>query len=314
MRVVVVGSFNTDLVVRCSRLPVPGETILGGEFQQFAGGKGANQAVAAARAGAQVTFIGARGRDDLGKRALATLRAEGIDTRHFIEKPGLPSGVALIMVGGKTRENLIAVAKSANDALTADDVLAAESSIRRAGVVVAQLEVPLAAVTAAAGLAKKHGVPFVLNPAPARPLPASLLHMVHTLMPNEEEAAQLARSWPHKSSVGKAPAAVAKKVGSDAIQSAAALLQQGCANVVITLGAKGALVATAGGAMHHIAAPRVKPVDTVGAGDCFTAWLAVGIGEGLSPTDAAVRAARAAAIAVTRPGAQAGMPRLSELS
>ena len=263
MRVVVVGSFNTDLVARCSRLPVPGETILGGEFQQFGGGKGANQAVAAARAGARVTFIGARGRDDLGKLALATLRAERIDTRHFIEKPGHPSGVALIMVGGKSRENLIAVAKSANDALTAADVFASESTIRRADVVVAQLEVPLAAVTAAAELAKKHRVPFVLNPAPARPLPASLLRMVHALVPNEEEAAQLARLTPGRSPAGKAPSAVLKRVGRGAIQSALALLKRGCANVVITLGAKGALVAAADGRIHHVPTPRVKPVDTV---------------------------------------------------
>ena len=311
MRVVVVGSFNTDLVVRCSRLPAPGETVLGGEFQQFGGGKGANQAVAAARAGAQVTFIGARGRDDLGKRALATLRTEGINTRHFIEKPGHPSGVALIMVGGKTRENAIAVAKSANDALTPADVRAAEAAMRKAAVVVAQLEVPLPAVIAAAELAEKHGVPFVLNPAPARPLPKSLLRRVHTLVPNEEEAAQLAQTSRVPQSVKETRLQTA---GAKAAQSAATLIGIGCQNVVITLGAKGALVASATGRLHHIPAPRVKPVDTVGAGDCFTAWLAVGIGEELPLIDAAARAAAASAIAVTRPGAQAGMPLLAELS
>jgi ribokinase len=311
MRVVVVGSFNTDLVVRCSRLPAPGETILGGEFQQFAGGKGANQAVAAARAGAQVTFVGARGRDDLGRRSRATLRAEGVDTRYFVEKEGHPSGVALIMVGGKTRENAIAVAKSANDALTPADVRAAEAVIRRAAVVIAQLEVPLPAVIAAAELAKKHGVPFILNPAPARPVPKSLLRKVHILVPNAKEAAQLARTALAGKSTRKAPA---KSVGAKAAQSAHALLELGCESVVITLGAKGALVANTTSGMHHIPAPRVKPVDTVGAGDCFTAWLAVGIGEGLPLIEAAARAASAAAIAVTRQGAQAGMPRLAELS
>jgi ribokinase len=264
-RIVVVGSSNTDLVLNCDRLPKPGETLLGGEFQQFAGGKGANQAVAAARAGARVTFIGAHGNDDFGHAAKAGLKREGIDVRQFRQVTGISSGIALILIGGRDRQNLIAVAKSANDRLP-------DFRIPKADVVVAQLEVPLPAVIDAARQADAAGIPFILNPAPARKLPAALLHLVHTLVPNEHEYELLGRPR--------------------------------CRQVVVTLGAKGAQIV--GGPL--IRAPKVKPVDTVGAGDCFTAWLAVGIAERLPLDKAVQRACRAAAIAVTRPGAQAGMP------
>ena len=267
---IVVGSSNTDLVIQCPRLPQPGETLLGGEFARFAGGKGANQAVAAARAGARVTFIGAHGNDDFGRTAKAGLRREGIEVRYFRERRTAPSGVALILVGGRDRQNLIAVAHSANDTLSAADVRAARSIFQRADAVIAQLEVPLAAVLAAAELAAAAGIPFILNPAPARKLPAKLLHLVDTLTPNESEV---------------------KVVGT------------GARRTVITLGARGVLLGK-----QRIPAPKVKPVDTVGAGDCFTAWLAVGIAEGLPLEVAARRAVRAASIAVTRPGAQPGMP------
>ena len=295
VHLVVIGSSNTDLVLNCDRLPGPGETLLGGEFSQCAGGKGANQAVAAARAGAKVTFVGAHGNDDFGKRARAGLRHEGVDVRFFRAKTKVSSGVALILIGGKNRENMIAVARSANDALTPDDVLAAKAAIARSGVVLAQLEIPLAVVTAAARLAAQEGVPFILNPAPARPLPRALFKLIHTLVPNEHEAALLAgpsRQNPR--------------------ESALRLRKMGCRQVVITLGARGVLLADEAG-IRTIAAPRVRPVDTVGAGDCFTAWLGLGLAEGLSLDDAAARAVRAAALAVTRPGAQAGMPHRREI-
>ena len=267
---IVVGSSNTDLVIQCDRLPQPGETLLGGEFARFAGGKGANQAVAAARAGARVTFIGAHGNDDFGRAAKAGLRREGIDVRYFRERRHVPSGVALILVGGRDRQNQIAVARSANDTLSAADVRAARQVFRQADAVVAQLEISLAAVQAAAELAAAAGIPYILNPAPAQKLPTKLLRLVDTLTPNEHEVGV----------VGK-----------------------GARRTVVTLGSCGVLIGT-----QRIPAPKVKPVDTVGAGDCFTAWLAVGIAEGLSLEDAACRAVRAASIAVTRPGAQPGMP------
>jgi ribokinase len=311
MRVVVVGSSNTDLVIETPRLPLPGETVLGGEFRQFAGGKGANQAVAAARAGAEVTFVGARGDDDFGRAAAALLKADGVNTKFFTVKAGVPSGVALIFVGGKQGENCIAVARSANDALSEADVLAAESAFRKADVIVAQLEVPLAAVMTAARLAAKHRVPFVLNPAPARKLPSSLLRLVHIIVPNRMEAAQIASGSALRSPIAGVPATFASRETA-AIRSAQRLVAAGCANVALTLGANGVLLAGRTG-LQWIKAPRVKPVDTVGAGDCFTAWLAVGLAEKLDVPSAAERACRAAAIAVTRRGAQAGMPRRAEL-
>jgi len=285
---VVVGSSNTDLVLGCERLPRPGETLLGGDFHQFHGGKGANQAVAAARAGAQVSFIGVRGDDDFGTRAEAALRREKIETRRFRVAPKTTSGVALILVGGRDRENIIGVARSANDLLSRADIARARLDFRRAAGVIAQLEVPLAAVQAAARLAAEFDVPFFLNPAPARVLPSSLLRQVHTLTPNETEAFFLTRE--------KDPARAGKK-----------LLQLGCRQVVITLGAKGALLVDRTGA-YPFSAPKVRPVDTVGAGDCFSGWLAAGLAEKL-PLDQAIRRALAAAsLSVTRPGAQNGMP------
>jgi len=287
-RLIVIGSSNTDLVLNCERLPGPGETLLGGEFAQFAGGKGANQAVAAARAGAKVAFVGAHGADDFGRRAKAGLHGEGIDVRFFREKRKVSSGIALILVGGKERENMIAVARSANDALVPADLQAAAFSTARA--VIVQLEIPLSTVLAAARAAAKKGIPFILNPAPARKLPRALLRLVHTLVPNEHEAALLAGTPP-----------------GHPRDAALRLLNLGCRQVVVTLGARGVLLAGEGG-FREIPAPRVKPVDTVGAGDCFTAWLGVGMAEGLSLDAAAERAVRAASLAVTRRGAQAGMP------
>ena len=291
--IIIVGSSNTDLVLTFAQLPKPGETQLGGDFQRFPGGKGANQAVAAARAGAQVTFIGSRGRDDFGRAAAASLQREKINVRHFTEIPGAPSGVALILLGGKSRENLIGVARSANDLLQPKHLQAARTEFTRTEIVVAQLETPLATVIHAAELAKKSGVPFLLNPAPAQPLPGKLLKLVHTLTPNEHEATLLTGE-------------------TDPAKAGVKLLKAGCQQVVITLGAKGALLVDARGA-KHFRAPKVKPVDTVGAGDCFTGWLAVGIAEGLAIESAIERALRAASLSVTRRGAQPSMPYRQEI-
>jgi ribokinase len=267
--------------------------LLGGEFARHAGGKGANQAVAAARAGARVSFVGRHGDDDFGRAAKTGLRREGIDVRHFRECAGASSGVALILLGGRSRENLIAVARSANDQLSAEDVRAAAAEIARADAVLCQLEVPLAVVEATARIAAEHGVPFLLNPAPARPLTARLLRRVHTLTPNETEAQFLTGL--------DQPAAAARD-----------LRDRGCRNVVVTCGARGAWIC-AEDEEGWVRAPRVKPVDTVGAGDCFSAWLAVGIAGGLGLKAATDCAVVAAARAVTRSGAQAGMPTRAEI-
>jgi ribokinase len=201
--------------------------------------------------------------------------------------------VALIVIGGRSRENLIAVAHSANDLLAAADVEAASRLFAGADAVLCQLEVPLAAVEATARLAAQHRVPFVLNPAPAKKIPARLLRMVHTLTPNETEAAVLTGS-------------------SDPATAARILQKRGCARVVVTIGPRGAWVCSEEWE-GLIPAPRVKPVDTVGAGDCFSAWLALGIAEGISIQSAVERAVRAASISVTRHGSQSGMPCRAEL-
>jgi ribokinase len=292
-RILLLGSSNTDLVIVCERLPRPGETLLGGSFQRSAGGKGANQAVAAARAGAHVIFVGARGEDDFGAAAATGLRREKIDIRHFKVHEGVSSGVALILLGGKSRENLIAVARSANDLLSSEAVRDVRSELSKSDVIVTQLEIPLTAVKEAASLASEARKPFLLNPAPARALPKSLLRLVHTLTPNEHEAAILTGE--------QSPERAGEK-----------LLKTGCRNVVITLGAKGAMLVDGLG-IRRFPAPKVKPVDTVGAGDCFTGWLATGIAESMTMEQAVERAVRAAGISITRPGAQDAMPRRDEV-
>lgn len=249
--------------------------------------------MAAARAGARVTFVGARGRDDFGRAAADSLKREKIDIRYFVEFPQATSGVALILLGGKSRENMIAVARSANDVLTPRHLQSAREEFNRAQVVVAQLEIPLDAVIRAAEMAQAAHVPFLLNPAPARPLPKKLLKLVHTLTPNEHEAALLTGE-------------------TDPAKAGAKLLKGGCKQVVITLGAQGALLVDARGA-KHFRAPKVKPVDTVGAGDCFTGWLAAGMAEGLAIESSIERALRAASLSVTRAGAQPSMPHRREI-
>lgn len=290
--IVVVGSANTDMVVRVPRIPRPGETVLGGRFFMAAGGKGANQAVAAARLGARVTFVGRLGRDMFGRQTEENLRREGIDTTHLIWDAETSSGVALIMVS-EDGENSIAVAPGANGALTPADVERAERAIAGASVVLLQLEVPLDAVQRAAELAARHGVRTVLNPAPAAPLPDDLLRRVDLMTPNEHEARLL--SGPHAGVVDGAEAA------------AQALLTRGVRAVAMTLGRRGALVAEAG-RMELVPSFKVNPVDTTGAGDAFNGALAVMWGQGRPLVDAVRYANAVAALATTVMGAQPSMP------
>lgn len=297
-RIVVVGSANTDLVVRCPRIPQPGETVLGGDLLQAPGGKGANQAVAAARLGAAVTFVARLGADAFGAAARAGYARDGIDTAHCHADPSAPSGVALILVDG-TGENAIAVASGANARLSTADVDAAAAAIRAADLLLLQLEVPLATVTHAARIARAAGVPVLLDPAPvpAEGLPDELFALVGILKPNEAEAARL---------TGTAP-------GDEAAAAAAAraLLARGPHLVVVTRGAAGAIVADRGGAVAVPPFP-VAAVDTTAAGDAFTAALAVGLAERLPPAEAARRAAAAGALAATRAGAQPSLPSRTE--
>ena len=297
-RILVVGSSNTDMIIRLERIPRPGETVLGGEFLTAAGGKGANQAVAAARAGAAVTFVARVGRDDLGDRALAGLRRDRIGVNRVVRDPAAPSGVALIFVG-RDGANSIAVAAGANGRLTAGDVERAESAFASASVLLLQLEIPLVAVEAAVALAARAGVRVILNPAPAQRLPRKLLRQVDILTPNETEAEGLTGIRVHDdASAGRA---------------VKALRQQGVGVVILTLGARGACVAT-GDTSTIVRGFKVKPVDTVAAGDVFNGALAVALAEGQLLPDAVRFAHAAAAISVTRPGAQPSAPTRAEIN
>lgn len=295
--VVVVGSLNMDLVVRAPRIPAPGETLLGGEFHTVPGGKGANQAVAAARLGARVSMVGRLGADDFATQLLANLEADGIDHSAVIQDASTTTGVALIVVADDG-QNSIVVASGANMQVTPDDVDAAAETIAAANVLLLQLEIPLDAVQRAAEIAHEHGVPVVLNPAPARDLPADLLSRVDVLIPNESETALLT--------------GLPVDTGAELEAAARALLDRGISTAILTLGARGAMLAT-GSEVEIIPTFKVQPVDTTAAGDAFVAGFSVALAEG-KPVAEAVRWGNAAgALAATRLGAQTSLPRRAEL-
>lgn len=299
-RVLVLGSSGYDLTIRLPRLPRPGETLLGGELQTGPGGKGANAAVAARRAGAEVVFLTAFGDDDFGRRLVAHDRAEGLDLSHAKTVPGLANQVALIFVGGDG-QNLIGVAPGASAHLGPDDIDRLPADLFRPGdVLLACLEVPLAAVARGLARATAAGMTTVLNPAPADRaiLDGDLLSGVGVLTPNQEEALALT--------------GVSISTRDDAARAAAALRGRGVRDVVITLGALGALVLS-GDRVQHVPAPEVDAVDTVGAGDAFNGALAVALAEGRSLVEAATWACAAGGLAVTRPGAQGGLPTREEI-
>jgi len=294
--IVVVGSINIDLVVKTDRLPLPGETLLGGHFQTHHGGKGANQAVAAARLGHPVSMIGRVGDDAFAKEFLDGLREAGVDHSAVAVSPG-SSGVAVILVAA-SGENSIVVDSGANALVTPADLDANIETIRSAGIVLAQLEIPLETMIHLAEICSRESVPLMLDPAPARnDLPAELLKNVAWFTPNETEAA----AYTHLSPNAENPA------------TAKALFDQGISGIVLKLGARGAYLATATGQTSAIAPFPVKAVDTTAAGDCFNGAFAVALLSGSSPEESARFAAAAAAISVTRAGAQPSMPTLPEV-
>jgi ribokinase len=295
--IVVVGSSNTDMIIRVPRIPRAGETLLGGEFLTAAGGKGANQAVGAARAGGKVAFIARVGRDAFGDQAIAGLLRDGIDVSRVFRDKLTPSGVALIFVA-QDGENSIAVAGGANAKLSPSDVKKAAGVIRSAGLLVAQLETPLATVTAAVELAVKAGVPVILNPAPARPLPNSLLERISILTANETEAELL-------TGIKVTDAAAAAKACSK-------LRSRGVGIVILTLGERGAFLADADGA-RLVPGFKVKTVDSTAAGDIFNGALSVALAEGKAVFDAVRFANAAAALSVTRLGAQPSAPSRADI-
>jgi ribokinase len=290
--VVVIGSSNTDMMLRVKRLPRAGETVLGGQFLMGAGGKGANQAVAAARAGARVRLVARVGSDTFGDQALAAYAREGIDVTHVTVDRRRPSGVALILLaqGGA---NCIGVAAGANAGLSPAHVKMAASVIAKAKVLLLQLETPLETVHAAVRLARAYGVPVILNPAPARPVSDLLLSQVSILTPNESEAEIL-------TGIRLSGFAAAEK-------AARKLVRRGARGVILTLGAKGSLIADAKGT-EFMPAFKVRALDTTAAGDIFNGVLAVALAEG-QPLNRSVRtASAAAAVSVMRLGAQSSAP------
>ena len=300
-KIMVIGSTNMDMVVRTNHIPVPGETILGGGFFMNPGGKGANQAVAIARLGGSVLFISKIGDDIFGKQSSQLFDEEGIDTRGLVPDEESPSGVALITVDGQG-ENSIVVAPGANANLTPGDLERTLDHIDGFGILLMQLEIPIETVKKAAQLVSGKGTKVILNPAP---VPANmhktkqLFPFIDIITPNVREAEMLTGISVHDV--------------ESAQKAAKAIYAQGVENVVITMGRMGAMVMEYGGEMTHIPATVVDTIDTTAAGDAFNGALAVGLSEGKSLLESVRFACQAAAITVTRMGAQSAMPYRNEL-
>jgi len=295
--IVVLGSSNTDMILQMAHIPKPGETIIGGKFSMAAGGKGANQAVGAARAGGKVTFIARVGEDMFGEQAVKGFVQDGINVDHVIKDPNAASGVALIFVADDG-ENSIGVASGANGNLSPADVQAAKDVIASAGTLVMQLETPLETVQAAAEIAAANNVPVILDPAPAQPLPDDILKHVSIMKPNESEAEIL----------------TGQKVENedDAKKAAQALMAHGVKTVLLTMGANGTMIATPEGT-ELIPSYKVKAVDSTAAGDVFTGSLSVALSEGKELKEAVKFANAAAALSVTKLGAQPSAPTRQEI-
>lgn len=296
-KIIVIGSSNTDMVIKSKRLPVPGETILGGTFLMNAGGKGANQAVAAARLGGKVIFVTKTGNDIFGEEAISLFAKEGIDTRFSVKDLDYPSGVALINVDDKG-ENCIVVASGANGTLSPSDIKTELFETDPTAILLMQLEIPIETVEFAAKKAVSKGYRVILNPAPASKLPNNLLSSLYLITPNETEAEFITGIKVHDL--------------ASAEKAALKLREMGVKNIIITMGGAGAYVSS-GIISKIIPVKAVKAIDTTAAGDVFNGALAVAISEGIEIEDAIVFANKAASISVTRMGAQASAPYRNEL-
>ncbi len=286
-KILVVGSINMDLVVRVPHSPKPGETVLGGDFETFPGGKGANQAVAASRMGGDVTMVGRVGSDDFGNILIQGLVENNIKTTHVIKDSKAPTGVAMIAVAADG-ENMIVVAPGANGNVSIEDVGNARPLMRETDILLVQLECPLETVTEAIGLAKAYDVPVVLNPAPAQKLPESLLKSVNYITPNQGELIKL--------------------TGENDLNTAISNWKEaGLNNLIVTLGANGARVIS-DEIDEHIPANEVTTVDTTAAGDAFNGALTVALAEGKTILEAVRYGMAAGALASTKRGAQPSLP------
>lgn len=296
-QILVVGSTNTDMVIKATHLPRPGETILGGTFFMNPGGKGANQAVAIARLGAPITFICKTGTDIFGHQSKQLFESEGINTSYIFSDLVNPSGVALISVDDNA-ENCIVVASGANANLTPEDLKKAEEAIDQCDIVLLQLEIPIETVEYVAKVASEKGKKVILNPAPAQPLSAELLSHLYLITPNETEAEMIS--------------GVKITDEASANEAARVLAEKGVQNVIITLGSKGALLCSEGKS-EVVPAYKVKAVDTTAAGDVFNGAMTVALSEGRDLFEASRFACKASAISVTRPGAQSSAPYRNEV-
>lgn len=296
-KIVVIGSSNTDMVIRTRKFPLPGETILGGDFFIFPGGKGGNQAVAAARLGGSVTLIAKVGNDIFGNQALENFRKEGINTDFISHDAKNPSGVALITVD-QNGENTIVVAQGSNKTLTSQDLGQAEKEFNDMEILLMQLEIPTDTVAAAAAKAFALGKKVILNPAPATPLPESIFKNLFLITPNESEAEALTGI---------------SVIDSTLEDVARSLVNKGVQNVLITLGQNGAYL-YAGNRGRRIPSPLVKAIDTTAAGDVFNGAIAVALAENRTLEEAVEFANQCAAISVTRMGAQSSAPYRNEIT
>lgn len=296
-KILVIGSSNTDMTVFSDRLPAPGETVMGDGFKMGQGGKGANQAIAAKRLGADVTFVCKVGRDVFADNSIKAYEKDGLDTSCILRCDS-PSGVALITVDAKA-ENCIVVAGGANSKVTVDDIEGLSEEIRRASVLLMQLEIPIPAVVKAAEIAHKAGVKVVLNPAPATALPSALLENVDLMIPNETEISLLTGVQANDEMGTREAVEVMKKMGVK--------------EVVVTMGSKGSLVCENSKEPVMVPSCKVKAVDTTAAGDTFCGGVCVGLVEGKSLVEAAQFATKASAVTVQRPGAQDSIPYRKEI-
>jgi ribokinase len=296
-KIVVIGSSNTDMVIKADRLPVPGETIIGSQFVMNPGGKGANQAVAVARMGGNVSFITKTGNDLFGKQSIELYKAENMGTDYVFSDMKNPSGVALISVDA-FGENCILVAPGANSTLSVNDIEKARTEIENADILLMQLEIPMETVEYAVKIAASKGVKVILNPAPAQGLSSELLKNIYIITPNKTEAELLT--------------GVKVSDWSSAKKAADRISAKGVNIVVITLGSKGAFIKE-GNQYYEIEAEKVNAIDTVAAGDTFCGTLSVGLSEGMNVVEAVKFACKASAITVTRMGAQSSIPYRKEI-